>query len=530
MVQTTEKVDKPDPHDYLAPIWRHRWIILALALMVALATYLYYGSKAKSYESSTDIYLGTSGVEELVTGTDQTGTEREVANQARVLRSRAVAARVARKIGFNGDPEELLGALEVVADPEADIVTLSAVWGDPRRAARLANEFAHAFLDQRLATRREDADRALESARGAMAELGRSPAQAEERRELAARISELAVLRSLPSGSAKQLDRARPAPAPVAPRPARNAIFAFVLSIVFGAFAAYGVDRVERRIRRIDDVTPIYDAPVLGTIPRAAERLTQPMPPVIPDSLREPFRTLRTSLELAGADYGTLLITSGLPGEGKSTIARNLAMAYLESGREVVIVEADLRRPSAARWLSTPDEPGLAHVLSGEASLDDALHEVLCDTAGLPARATLPGHNGTGPDGHSENGNLVLGVSGVPADLFLLPAGSHAPDPPTLLGSEALEQVLVDLAARFDVVLIDTPALLSVSDALPLLRQGLGTLVVSRLGTTTEKSAERVAEVIGRVQGAQLLGVIANDVPASSRRTRYGYPEYQTTG
>ena len=532
MARTSKTPDAPDLRDYLAPVWRFKWIILVLASTAALATYLYYDHKPKTYESSTDIYLGGSGVDQLVTGTDQTGSERELANQARVLRSRPVAERVARRVGFKGDPEELLGAMRVVVDPEADFVTLVAAWPDPQGAARLANAFARAFLDQRLVTRRINVDRALEAANKAIAELERSPGgrRSEERRELAATISQLEILRSLPRGEAEQLDRARPAAAPSAPQPLRNALFAFVLGLAFGVIAAYGIDRLDRRIREVDEVTPIYDAPVLGTIPRAAKRLSAKGPPVIPTSLLEPFRTLRTSLEVAGADSGTLLITSGAAGEGKSTIVRNLAMAYREAGNQVAIVEADLRRPSAARWLSTPAEPGLTDVLLGDVTLDEALHEVPYEAiAGRRSRLTVVPGNGSRPD-HPDDANPFRALTNFDlGDLFLLPGGASTPDPPTLLGTGEFRALLDELAERFDIVLIDTPALLSVSDALPLLAEVAGTVIVSRVGTTTEDSAEQVAELVGRVRGAELLGVIANDVPLASRG-RYGYAESAPAG
>ena len=532
MARTPNPTEAPDLRDYLAPIWRFRWVILALTAAVSLATYLYYDHKPKTYQSSTDIYLGTSGVEQLVTGSEQTGSERELANQARILRSRAVAAKVARRVGFDGDPEELLGSLVVLADPEADFITLVTVWPDPQGAARLANAFARAFLNQRLTTRRADVDRALQAAREAMVDLEQSPGrQSDERRELAARISQLEILRSLPRGEAEQLDRARPAALPSTPRPMRNAIFAFVLSLAFGVLASYGIDRLDRRIRRVKEVTPIYDVPVLGTIPRAAKRLSSKGPPAIPPSLLESFRTLRTSLEIAGADNGTLLITSGLPGEGKSTIVRNLAMACRDAGKEVAIVEADLRRPSTARWLVTRAEPGLTEVLMGDATLDDALHEVLYNsTASVRPPLTVVRHNGTGGAGHSNGASSFDVISGFGhANLFLLPGGSAAPDPPTLLGRRELQLLLQELTERFDVVLIDSPPLLPVGDALPLLAKVDGVLLVSRVGTTTEESAEHVAELVGRVRGARVLGVIANDVSVASR-TRSKYAEYATTG
>jgi succinoglycan biosynthesis transport protein ExoP len=537
MARTSKTPDAPDLRDYLAPVWRFKWIILALAIAVTAATYAYYDQKPKAYKSSTDLYLGASGVDEVVTGSEQTGSERELANQARVLRSRPVAARVAQKLGFSGDPGALLGALQVYVDPEADFLSLVTVWPDPHGAARLANAFARAFLDLRLATRRTNVDQALEAARGAVAELERTPRgrRSEERRELAAKISQLEILRSLPSGEAEQLDPARPAASPASPRPLRNAIFAFVLSLAFGVLAAYGLDRIDRRIREIDEVTPIYDAPLLGTVPRASRRLLTKGLPAIPAPLVESFRTLRTSLEIAGAETGTLLITSGSTGEGKSTIVRNLAMAYRDAGKYVAIVEADLRRPSAAEWLSAPAGPGLTDVLLGEVVLDEALHDVPRDAiARSRSPLTVIEQNGSGPPGTS-NGTYSDGVNSFevvpglgPGELFLLPAGSPASDPPTLLGAPTFDLLLRELAERFDIVLIDSPPLLSVSDALLLLAKVDGTILVSRVGMTTEDSAERVAALVGRVHGAKLLGVVANDVPVAPRAP-YGYAEYAPT-
>jgi Mrp family chromosome partitioning ATPase len=547
MARTANTTEKPDLREYLAPVWRFKWIILALATTVALTTYFYYGSKPKIYQSSTTIYVGTSQVSELVTGTQQVSSERDLANQARALQSRAVAVRAAELIGYSGNPEKLLGALQVAADPQADFLTLVAAWPDPEGAARLANAFAQAFREQRVAAQRGDVDQALTAARQAMANLGpRSPSTRDEEQKLAATISQLEILGSLPAGEATQLNRALPPSGPTSPHPAGNAIFAFVLSLAFGVFAAYGIDRLNRRrIREPDEVSTVYEAPLLGTIPRAAERLSYTASPAIPGPLFESFRTLRTSLEIAGAAQGTLLITSGMPGEGKSTVALNLAMAYRDAGKQVAIVEADLRQPTAALSLSTPAEPGLTDVLSGDVTLAEALHEVprASGGSGRSPMIVMQG-NGSGPDDHrkatgrrkaaagEKNGSKPFKVeSGSDlGGMWLLPGGSSpTPDPPTLLATSELKKLLLTLSRRFDIVLIDTPPLLSVSDALPLLAKVDGTLLVSRVGTTTQESAEHVAELVMRVPGARVLGVVANDVPPASLRARYASLEYEPT-
>jgi Mrp family chromosome partitioning ATPase len=210
-------------------------------------------------------------------------------------------------------------------------------------------------------------------------------------------------------------------------------------------------------------------------------------------------------------------------------IARNLGIAYHEAGKQTVIVEADLRQPTAARWLSTPEAPGLTDLLSGTATLDDALHPVSLDfgaSTGSPVASAH--HNGAGANGGSGWADFGAMPGITSGSLWLLPGGSSASDPPTLLGS--LGWLLMELSERFDLVLVDTPALLAVSDAMPLLTTVDGTLLVSRVGTTTGESAEDVAKVVRGVPGARVLGVVANDVPLASLRARYGYRQYTPTG
>src|SRR5262249_30205948 len=233
MAQTTaDATEKLDLRDYLAPVWRFKWLILALALAVAAGTYVYYHRQPPGYQASTSIYLGQSAVEQQITDTQIASSERDTANAAELVHSQTVATRVAQEPGIGGTPEELLGDLQVATDPNADVLTLVASSASPEGAAKLANAFAQAFLDQRVESGRADIDQALAAAQKALAELQHShrASDATQRIELATRISQLETLRSLPPGDAVQLDHAKPPTVPSTPRPARNAIFAFVLA------------------------------------------------------------------------------------------------------------------------------------------------------------------------------------------------------------------------------------------------------------------------------------------------------------
>jgi Mrp family chromosome partitioning ATPase len=401
----------------------------------------------------------------------------------------------------------------------------------------MANAFAKAFIEQNRASNRADTTKALAAARDALQSLDRLPRaerrqRSAQRQDLAGRVSQLQILSSLPGGDVVQLDSARPPAFPSAPQPKRSALFGFALSLMLGVIAAYALDRIDRRIRQLDDVMPIYDAPLLATIPRASDRPSPAPPPTIPASLLESFRTLRTSLGVAGigADVKTLLITSAVPREGKSTVVRNLALAYRLAGKRVLVLEADLRRPTLGRTLCTLAEPGLTDVLNRRTTLTDALHEVPSETRQLasssirvsPAEYFESSGNG-GSQWHDDP--AAGGTSDLPP-LTLLPSGAAVADPPRLFAASEFHVLLEDLARQFDIVLIDSPPLLSVSDALPLLSAVDATVLVSRVGTTSEESAKQLVELVGRVHGTRLLGVIANDVPAAIRRLRYLPSEY----
>jgi tyrosine-protein kinase len=680
MDPTATKAPTLDLRDYLRPLWRRKVLTLAIVTVVTVATYVHYERMPKLYRSTTDIYLRTTGVDTLVTGSDQSLSDRDLQNQARVLRSSAVASRVAADIGYSGNPSALLNSVAVVPNPDADYMTLAAVATSADGAARLANGFARAFLAQTLAINQNDAAQALSGARRAYANLAaqRSP-DPQERQQLLDQINRLQILQSLPTSDVQQLDAAQPPAGPFSPQPRRNTIFALVLSLAFATMAAYGLDRIDRRIHHVDDVRPIYDAPVIATVPRA-DTARKP-PAALPPSLVEAFRTLRTALEVAAPVRDgsvSILVTSAVAREGKSTVVRNLGLAFREAGRRVAIVEADLRRPSLARSLFTAASPGLTDVLQGRASLSDAMHEVVTADrpmprgrkpaapprplgAGVPViayvdtsssgggsaaneieqtcaredwdlievvaergdrrpadrtglayaigriergeanalvvydladlgrrgvgRAALtrrvrntgaalvtcvPGgdpliaqgvegragtatgetaisgahglrprtaattpelstidiaRTGNRPESQGDLGidspNMTLNGNGATmAGLMLIPSGSPASDPPTLLGSNEFKVLLRELKVTFDIVLIDTTPLLEVSDAIPVIAEADSTLIVSRVGKTTEGSAVAVADLMRRISGPPIIGVVANDVAPRARDRR----------
>lgn len=497
--------------DYLRPVWTHKLFVAGLVLVATVGSYVFYDRKPDQYVGSTDIYLRSDvGVEGEITGAaTPVITPRDLADQARLLRTRPVAVRVAREIGYRGDPVDLLERVTVTPDADANFVTVTATAGEAQSAAELANAFARTFIDQRDTARR----RALTAARTAtqrqLERIPRAQRDAPAATDLGVRLRQLQILETLPSSSAAQLEEARPPAAPVAPRPERNAAFAFALSLIVGAIAAYGLDRLDPRLRRVDDVRHLYGALVLASLAPTKELSSRRRKRPPPVGLSETFRMLRSAVDLSRADGATqvLLVTSGVPGEGKSTVARYLATSALEVGRRVALIEADLRRPSLASQLGVAPEPGLSDVLAGRVELDDALQSARVELPGLEQLAGAAA-NGAGPGA---------------ATLSVLTSGSRSPNPATLLAQPRLAEILARVGGGHDTILVDSAPLLPVADTLHLVPLVDGILLVSRLGYATAESAARVTELLGRYPGVPLLGIVANDVKAAEA---YGYAGY----
>jgi capsular exopolysaccharide synthesis family protein len=206
----------------------------------------------------------------------------------------------------------------------------------------------------------------------------------------------------------------------------------------------------------------------------------------------EEFRHLRTNIRFLSVDrqIGSFVVTSAMPGEGKTSTASNLAIALAQAGQPVVIVDADMRRPSVADTFGISGAVGLADVLLGEVSLRDAVQKW---------RPDLP--------------------------LYILPSGPTPPNPSELLGSQQLEKLIQSMRETNMIVVFDSPPLLPVTDAAVLARATDGALLVARVGKTRTDQLETAAEVL-RTANAPILGAIANRVRRRKKADGYGAYTY----
>jgi Mrp family chromosome partitioning ATPase/capsular polysaccharide biosynthesis protein len=499
--------------DYVAPLLSRRWLIIAIVIVLTAATYVYASRHRGVYVASTKLYTAQESNPLVGVGAGFSD-DRTVQNQAILATSNDVAALVARNISYRGSPSALAGSVSATPATGADFITITAHAGSGSEAARIANAFAQAFISVRTANGRAAVDKALAQLRQQLRSIPNTPVHSADRSSIANQIRQLQVAASTGTGNATQLDAATAPSSPSGLRPWVKALIAAAVALFGSGLLAYLLERLDPRLKSIEEAASIYQRTNMANVfhDKDIEGFTDDLPSLSERS-RETFRQLRINLAVALLDKpdNLILITSAGPGEGKSTVARNLALALQESGRRVALVDADLRKSALSAMLGVPSGMGLTSVLSGEAGLVEVLVSVHVASPAGQAEQTGNG----GENDASSSGSIAF-----------LPAGPPTPNPPAMLESPQTASVLDELAARNDVVIIDTAPLAPVGDTVPLLARADAILVVTRSGVTDQRSARRAADVIGRVPGANLVGVVVNDLSetaAAAYGGRYGY-------
>lgn len=278
--------------------------------------------------------------------------------------------------------------------------------------------------------------------------------------------------------------------APVSPQPIRNLGLGFILGLLLGAGIALLRDLLDTTVKTQGDVEQNTDAPLLGGIAFDGAAKDRPLITALePHAPRvEAFRVLRTNLQFVEVDNPdkVFVVTSAVPEEGKSTTSVNLAITMAQAGHRTLLIEGDLRRPKATAQLGLDYAVGVTTVLLGKVTLDDAIQK------------------------HADS------------DLDVLASGTIPPNPAELLQSNAMAHLLKQIRDRYEMVIIDAPPLLPVTDAALLASQADGALLVVRYGKTTKDQLAQAVERLAQVD-ATPVGVVLNMVPNKRRSGDYGY-------
>ncbi len=303
---------------------------------------------------------------------------------------------------------------------------------------------------------------------------------------------EIVRLETTPAGtkpvSAEQVRPAEVPGAPISPRTQLNLVLGALLGLMVGVGIAILRATLDTTIKSVDDLVDATRATVLGSVSFDPDAAKHPLVTLWGSPRAEAYRGIRTNLQYVDVDNPprSVVITSSVPVEGKSTTAANLAIALAQSGSTVLLVEADLRRPRVADYLGVDGSIGLTDVLIGRALIDDAI---------------IPWQRGL---------------------MDFLPSGAIPPNPSELLGSKQLEDLLTELGTRYSIVILDAPPLLPVTDAAILTAIADGAILVARYGETHRDQAELAADALAQVNG-RLFGTVLNFVPQKRRARGYNY-------
>jgi succinoglycan biosynthesis transport protein ExoP len=300
----------------------------------------------------------------------------------------------------------------------------------------------------------------------------------------------LTVVANSRANNVRVMDRAEPPSSPISPNPRRDWLTAILAGLTIAFGLAFGLEYLDDTVKTPEDVTRRLKLPLLGLVPGVRGDHVPVLTETVPHDFGESFRSLRTSLVFTTASEGTrvIAVTSSQPLEGKTTTAANLALALALGGSRVLLIDADMRRPGLHKTMGLENGAGLSHLLVGQARVREVIQ-----------KTTEP-------------------------NLYVISAGRTPPNPSELLGSARMNAFIMNLAhGPFDWVVIDTPPVLAVTDAVIVAQKVAGVVFVVGSEMTRRVHAERALETLqnGRVRG---IGVVLNRVDFD--RNKYYYSRY----
>ena len=508
--------------DYLRVLRSHRVLIVGIMIAFAAAAFLVSSLQKKEYTAETDLLfrdvsqdlslVGQTSIPELAPD------QRAAINADRVTRP-DVVDQVRRSLNTSKTTSQLKDEVSTQVGAKTNFVVLQVTDPNPQFAATVANAFGREVQQLDTAAVQKRIDSVISDLRGNLrqAKNSQDATALTTIQVLESQIAHLQAVKGL--AQPVQIAKAATVPgSPSSPKTARNTILGALVGLAFGLLAAFLRDSLDRRLRNADEVQAELHLPVIGRVPDDALGHAGFANGSVEDadveSHLEAFRMLRTNLEFlqAGTPMKTVMVTSGLPEEGKSTVALALAGAAAVAGKQTLLVECDLRRPCLADRLGIEEEPGLTDYLLGEAKPADILQVVKLGAA--------TGTNGkNGGDAHEEDvGSMVCITAGQTAQL-----------PAEMLGSDRFSNFLGKVSKAYDLVVLDTSPILSVVDALELAPQVDGLLVCVRLSKTTREEAKAAREALGHLPGRPTGVVVTGYRPGDESYYGYAYGGYSSS-
>ncbi|MCW2594351.1 MAG: capsular exopolysaccharide family [Jatrophihabitans sp.] len=448
-----------DFHRYMRAIRKSWWIIVLLMVVIGGLAYGYSKRQTPIYSSKLTFYVGSPALADSSANATNQFAQDRATSYAKLLSSDRLAQMITDAPGVGATTRQVAGEISATAQLNTVLIDVQIHDASPARALAIGRAVGLSF-----------------------------PQLVDELDNTPSRTAPATVKLSVVSGPTTPK-------APISPRTRLNVLIGVALGLILGLALAALRELFDFSVRSAEALAQLSGIPVLGTI--AFDRTVKTQPLIIDNLAYSPraesMRQIRTNLQFmeAAAASQVLVITSSVEAEGKSITAANLALSLAETGKQVVLIEADMRRPRLSELMDVERSVGLSNVLARQVDLDDVLQK-------------------WGSEG-----------------LTILPSGTIPPNPAELLGGARMRELLTELRSRFDIALIDTPPVLPVTDSTVLAASADGTIVVFRAGKTRRWQLQAALESLTAVQ-ATVLGCVLNMKPVS-RRDASGYAGYYAT-
>ncbi len=481
--------------DVVRALRRRWWIVLLAVLLVGGASLAYSLTQTKQYSATASLLFKDDNLSQSVFGViTNPGTQDPARNgttNTTLVKLSDTTQRAAETLDMSASAVN--AAVNVEPRGESDVTEVVATDPSAVLAARIANAYARVFIAAQRNYKSGVILRARDAAQRELASKG-SGYPARQVADLERQINQLQVLAALQTGGVQLVSAAEVPRSPSSPKTKRNVLLGIIAGGILGFGLVLLAQRLDRRIRRTQDLEREFGRPVLALLPPMYRKDD----PVRDASLQEAIQLLRVSLTYTG--LGTrlkvLLVTSSMPAEGKSTASTLIAFAAARAGSSVLLIEADLRRGALGTRLDTHPEYGLADVLARYVPPEEAVVDVP---------------------------NPALTGATAESSIAFLAAGPRVPTPGDLIESERMAEVIEWARANYELVIVDTPPAIAVPDTFSMLPLVDGSLIIARLGVSRRDQVRRLATQL-HLLNQDPIGIAV--FSSKSSDSAYGYDYY----
>jgi capsular exopolysaccharide synthesis family protein len=502
--------------DYVHVVWRRKWIVVGLTFVLLALALGYSFAKTPLYSASAQLIY-----EDQINVADPLGSTGSIDTSQLELALDSVASIIASPDLVN-KAEDIMGGktdtYTVEAAPDGsttNTVSITAVSPSATTAEKAANAYAEAYVAYRKESALERVRKAIQVIQGRLDTMtSTADQQSSDFVTLQQRLQDLQILEETVNGNFRVLIPATVPSAPYTPKPVRNGLVGAIAGFVLGIVIVLLLEQFDTRVRTTDRAVEILGIPLLGTIHKLTPKAMSSKPLFVLSDTRGPaaeaIRKVRGGLEFANVDgdLTSLVVSSCLQHEGKTVTTCNLALALAATGMRVILVDGDLRRPQVHRYLGLQNSSGVSTVLTGKSQLSTTIrtHSAGMTIGGVSVRETKA-------------------EAGIRTEtLHVLTSGPVPPNPAEVVASRSFSSLIDELGQQFDLVIVDSPALLAVGDSAAIARSVDGIIFLVDLTRARTPLLSEAATQLQRMPCRKLGLVALASVPSRQyERDHYTY-------